>query len=65
MTYEFPNVYEILTFSFLLSNNEKKYCDKMLLVVAYFYSYQISVTSNRLTILVRSFYCIALNKVQS
>lgn len=46
MTYEFTNVYEILTFSFLLilSNNEKKYCDKMLLVVAYFYSYQISVT---------------------
>ena len=45
MIYEFPNVYEILTFYFLLilSKIERK-CDKMLLVVAYFYSYQISVT---------------------
>lgn len=46
MISEFPNVYEILTFSFLLilSKNERKCCDKMLLVVTYFYSYQISVT---------------------
>ena len=46
MIYEFPNVYEILTFSFLLilSKNERKRCDKMLLVVTYFYSYQINVT---------------------
>ena len=45
MTYKFPNVYEILTFSLLiLSKNERKCCDKMLLVVIYFYSYQINVT---------------------
>ena len=45
MIYEFPNVYEILTFYFLLmsSKNERK-CDKILTVVTYFYSYQINVT---------------------
>lgn len=43
MIYELSNVYEILTFLLILSKNERK-CDKMLLVVAYFYSYQISVT---------------------
>ena len=45
MIYEFPHVYEILTFYFLLilSKNERK-CDKILIVVTYFYSYQINVT---------------------